>query len=409
MRQVEGLSAAGHRVWYTHCGSADPALPGGTACRVDLASGAGLAECLAAAAPLGAVINAAAVSQPALCERDPAAAAAVNVPTQLVRALADAAPSALLIHVSTDQVYDGTRPWNREGDAAGMRAVNAYGGSKRDAEALVTERWANHAVLRSSIIVGPPPRAPVGRPLFLQWLDGALAGPAPTELFEDEYRSPVCVDDLVAACAELMRRAEHGPPLQHRVFNMGGPERCEERACQIGPSVVASLPLPALTPLACSGCRVRTWAMRWLRCAATRGPTCAACRPPACRGRWRHPPTSPWTPRARKLSWDSRSRPSPRRCAAHSSSERPGKGNAAGVTKQTRERGSTLLCLPHVTRALRAAAARLISQRGASRIISAARRAIRHASANPGGDTGHGCARKGGPEPLTWGKVVSIV
>lgn len=216
-------------MWYTHCGSADPALPGGTACRVDLGSGAGLADCLAAAAPLGAVVNAAAVSQPALCERDPAAARAVNVPTQLVAALASAAPHALLVHVSTDQVYDGTRPWNREGDAAAMRAANAYGASKRDAEALVTERWANHAVLRSSIIVGPAPRAPVGRPLFLQWLDGALAGPAPTELFEDEYRSPVCVDDLVAACAELLRRAEQGPPLQHRVFNLGGPERCVPR------------------------------------------------------------------------------------------------------------------------------------------------------------------------------------
>ena len=226
-------------MWYTHCGSADPALPGGTACRVDLATGAGLAACLAAAAPLGAVVNAAAVSQPALCERDPDAARAVNVPTALLDALATAAPTALLIHVSTDQVYDGTRAWNREDDAGAMRAVNAYGASKRDAEAAVTRRWANHGVLRSSIIVGPAPRAPVGRPLFLQWLDGALAA-APTELFQDEFRSPVCVDDLVAACAALMRRHAAGDTPTHRVFNLGGPERCVHQAFGMRAAVARS-------------------------------------------------------------------------------------------------------------------------------------------------------------------------
>ena len=240
--QVEGLAAAGHRVWYTHCGSADPALPGGTACRVDLATGAGLAACLAAAAPLSAVINAAALSQPALCDRDPAAARAINVPSELVRALGTAAPAALLVHVSTDQVYDGTRAWNREDDVAGMRAVNAYGTTKRDAELLVTEQWANHAVLRSSIIVGPEPHTPVSRTLFLHWLDGALAGAAPTEMFDDEFRSPVCVDDLVAACAELLRRAEAGTPTQHRVFNMGGPERCAAPPRQIQHILASSAP-----------------------------------------------------------------------------------------------------------------------------------------------------------------------
>lgn len=58
--------------------------------------------------PLLAVINTAAVSQPAACERDEAAAAAVNVPTQLLDALQrhrqEHGAEPILIHISTDQV-----------------------------------------------------------------------------------------------------------------------------------------------------------------------------------------------------------------------------------------------------------------------------------------------------------------
>lgn len=47
--------------------------------------------------------------------------------------------------------------------------------SKVDAEQLVRQRWPRHAILRSSIIYGPPPPHPVRRGLFLQFIDGALA------------------------------------------------------------------------------------------------------------------------------------------------------------------------------------------------------------------------------------------
>jgi dTDP-4-dehydrorhamnose reductase len=222
---VLGLTARGHQVAFTYC-TADPQLPVGTPHRVDLATGEGLAACVAAAGPLDAVINCAAVSQPAACERDPAAAHALNVPSQLLDALAAAAPAALLIHVSTDQVYDGSRAFWREQDD-GCTPVNAYGASKRAAEAAVRARWpARHAILRSSIILGPQPPAPVGRPLFLQWLDGALAADAGVELFEDEFRSPVDVADLVAACAALLARDAGAGSL---TLNLGGPERCAVR------------------------------------------------------------------------------------------------------------------------------------------------------------------------------------
>ena len=103
------------------------------------------------------------------------------------------------------------------------------------------ERWDRHVILRPSIIYGPPPAAAVPRPLFLQWLDGALraaadakaaaAAPAadakapadvtapgaaggtptagagrvvPVELFEDEWRNPILVHDIGAVCLRLL-------------------------------------------------------------------------------------------------------------------------------------------------------------------------------------------------------------
>jgi dTDP-4-dehydrorhamnose reductase len=225
---VEGLAALGHTVAFTFC-TTDPSLPVGTAHRVDLATCAGLAACLAAAGPLDAIINTAAVSQPGVCERDPDAAAAVNVPITALDALAAAAPEALFVQISTDQVYDGSRAWWREADADACAPVNAYGRTKRAAEAAVRARWPAHCVLRSSIIVGGAPRTLVSRALFLQWLDAALAA-GEAELFEDEYRSPVYVADIVRVCAALLARgAPAAAAAPHRTLNLGGPERCVAR------------------------------------------------------------------------------------------------------------------------------------------------------------------------------------
>jgi nucleoside-diphosphate-sugar epimerase len=68
--------------------------------------------------------------------------------------------------------------------------VNAYGRSKLAAEQLLLERYtaAPLAILRSSLIYGPQPPVPVGRPLFLQFVDQQLRDKAPTSFFTDEFR-----------------------------------------------------------------------------------------------------------------------------------------------------------------------------------------------------------------------------
>ena len=110
---------------------------------VDLSTGSTLRDCCAACTP-AVIVNCAAMSQPAACERDPDRAAATNVPSLLLTELErvgkpDAsAIQPLLIHFSTDQVYAGSKAGWREGDAC--EPVNVYGTTKLEAEREIQVR-----------------------------------------------------------------------------------------------------------------------------------------------------------------------------------------------------------------------------------------------------------------------------
>lgn len=98
-----------HHVAYTYLSKAlDPnRCSSATGFRVNLATGEGLPEAVLGFQP-DAVINCAAVSQPAACEQDYEAARALNRPERLVEACQQLqeqhGKTALLIHLSTDQV-----------------------------------------------------------------------------------------------------------------------------------------------------------------------------------------------------------------------------------------------------------------------------------------------------------------
>lgn len=111
--------------------------------QVDVTTGEGLDACFEAAGQaLVAVINTAAASVPAWCEQHQDAARAINVPTQLLTALQRRGGSALLIHISTDQVYSGNDPaqggWRETDEPA---PINTYGKTKLEAEQAVKVDW----------------------------------------------------------------------------------------------------------------------------------------------------------------------------------------------------------------------------------------------------------------------------
>ena len=127
-------------------------------------------------------------------------------------AAAAAHAAARLVHISTDIVFDGgaARPY-REDDEA--KPVTEYGRSKLEAERQVLAAHPAALVVRTSLMIGGPEPGPQERLVV-----AAANGDSDMSFFDDEWRSPVLVDDLAAALVELAHRPERG------LLHLGGPE-----------------------------------------------------------------------------------------------------------------------------------------------------------------------------------------
>ena len=100
------------------------------------------------------IVNCAAYTAVDRAETDRDAAHAVNAVGPGVLAEEARACGALLVHFSTDYVYDGTKPWPYlETDA--VRPLSAYGETKLEGERAVADSGAAHLILRTSWVYGP--------------------------------------------------------------------------------------------------------------------------------------------------------------------------------------------------------------------------------------------------------------
>lgn len=124
---------------------------------------------------------------------------ALNIPTSVLASLSKQRGSsgleALLIHLSTDQVYDGSRSLWTESDTT--EPVNAYGQSKVAAETTIREQWPRHIILRSSIIYGPQSPMPVSRPLFVQFVVRCKHPQAPTNTHQHQPLMPAILSGSI--------------------------------------------------------------------------------------------------------------------------------------------------------------------------------------------------------------------
>jgi dTDP-4-dehydrorhamnose reductase len=116
--------------------------------KADLRDPDSLADTVAALRP-DVIVNAAAYTAVDRAESEPDKARLVNAlaPARLARAAADT--GALLIHYSTDYVFDGAgdQP-HREADPTGP--LNVYGRTKLEGEALIRQSGCRHLILRTS-------------------------------------------------------------------------------------------------------------------------------------------------------------------------------------------------------------------------------------------------------------------
>ena len=171
--------------------------------RLDLRDGGALVAAVRAARP-EAIVNCAAISDPGQCEREPELAAALNV--ELPRRLAVLARElgARLVHISTEQVFDGTRaPYGVNDPVA---PLNGYARLKAESERVVcAEALELAAVVRAPLLMGNSPggRRSVHERLLLDWSEGRVA-----TLFTDDIRQVAMADNLAAVLHELCGRRE---------------------------------------------------------------------------------------------------------------------------------------------------------------------------------------------------------
>ena len=118
----------------------------------DFAAPESLAETVRALRP-DVVVSAAAHTAVDRAEAEPALARRINAEAPAVLAREAAACDALLVHYSTDYVFDGSGALPR-GEDAPTGPLNVYGQTKLEAEQAIRASGVRHLVLRTSWVYG---------------------------------------------------------------------------------------------------------------------------------------------------------------------------------------------------------------------------------------------------------------
>ena len=137
---------------------------------------------------------------------------AVTVDGARLAARAASQAGARFVFLSTDLVYDGRHGnYNEEMPA---QPVMPYGRLKIEAEAAVKDAHPDAVIIRPSLMSGES-----GMMLRPAYECSALVRGMPVDLYADEWRSPVHVDDVARAAWELASLDVSG------TWHLGGPDR----------------------------------------------------------------------------------------------------------------------------------------------------------------------------------------
>ena len=166
------------------------------------------------------IVNAAALTNVDHAERDPALANAVNTIAPRVMAEAARGVGALMVHYSTDYVFDGaTRvPYDEEAEP---NPINSYGQSKLAGERGVASADAPHVIIRTSWVYS------VTGAGFVASLLRDLPGKPIVRIVADQVGSPTWSRSLAMATAALVRAAVRADeimlsPADWGIYHLGG-------------------------------------------------------------------------------------------------------------------------------------------------------------------------------------------
>jgi dTDP-4-dehydrorhamnose reductase len=214
---------------------------------LDVTSAREVHDAVSAARP-DAVLNCAAFTDVDGAEAAEERAAAVNGAGAGHVAAAAAAAGALVVHVSTDYVFDGRahRPYREDDPAA---PLGAYGRTKRAGEEAVAAAAPRHAIARTSWLFGPGGRNFVDTMLRLGAEREEVA------VVVDQVGLPTYTGHLAAALVDLAEREALGV---HHMAGGGEPTSWNGLAreafaqaglrCRVRPATTAEMARPAPRP-----------------------------------------------------------------------------------------------------------------------------------------------------------------
>jgi len=150
------------------------------------------------------IVNTAAFHHVEHCELEPVKAFAINGCGARNVARAAAALDALLIHISTDYVFDGAKgtPYH-ESDLP--RPLNAYGNSKLAGEFFVRSQVHRHFVLRTSALYGKHPCRAKGGVNFVELMRKLAREGKEIKVVDGEFVTPTATTDLAKQIVKLSR------------------------------------------------------------------------------------------------------------------------------------------------------------------------------------------------------------
>lgn len=164
------------------------------------------------------VINTAAYNRVDECEDDPLAGLRVNALAVRDLALACRELDAVLVHFSTDYVFDGRRsdPYAEE-DAP--NPLNAYGVSKLAGEFFLKALWAKHVLIRTCGLFGEAGSKDKGTNFVESMIAGARKGRT-LRVVSDQTVTPTSTAELASRVLELVEQGEFG------LYHMTNEGRC---------------------------------------------------------------------------------------------------------------------------------------------------------------------------------------
>jgi dTDP-4-dehydrorhamnose reductase len=194
------------------------------------------------------IVNAAAFARVDDCETHEKEAFSVNGYGTGNLSEAAASTGSLLVHYSTDYVFDGTkREAYQEEDVPNPQSI--YGKSKLLGENLVRLKCPNHLILRTSWLFGQ------NGPNFIRTIVGAAAKGTPLRVVNDQKGSPTYSRDLAA---QTLKMISSGCRSTYHVTNTGSctwydlasraVEWARIKGISIAPVSTSEFPRPAPRP-----------------------------------------------------------------------------------------------------------------------------------------------------------------